>query len=99
MPVERVDRIMAELPLLDRTILITGAARRIGAAMARACATAGANVVVHDHHSERQATELQREISSMGRKAWAIKGDLAQPGEVLELAKQAFKAGPLFALI
>ncbi|HRI87777.1 MAG TPA: oxidoreductase, partial [Candidatus Hydrogenedentes bacterium] len=35
------------ISLAGKTVLITGAAKRLGAAMAKACAAEGANIVVH----------------------------------------------------
>jgi pteridine reductase len=90
---------MHELPLKDRTILITGAARRIGRALARACAAAGANIVVHFHRSTQDAEELQQEIAAMGRAARLVEGDLASEDEVNRILQGAFKAGPLYGLV
>jgi len=44
--------------LADRVVLITGAARRVGAAIARRLHAAGANVVVHHHRSVADARAL-----------------------------------------
>jgi NAD(P)-dependent dehydrogenase (short-subunit alcohol dehydrogenase family) len=90
---------VSRLPLENRTIFITGAARRIGRALAHACAAAGANIVLHYHRSEEQADEVRHEIEEMGRNVWLIEADLSRPEEVIRLAKQANEAGPLFALI
>ena len=91
---------MSELPLKDKAVLITGSARRIGAALARACAQAGANIVVHCHHSEQEAVEIRQEIESFGRTAWVVRADLSVPAEVTRLLEQsATMAGSLFALV
>ena len=45
-------------PLKDKVVLITGAARRIGAAMAQAFHAEGAKVAVHYHHSAADAGRL-----------------------------------------
>ncbi|HEY7928893.1 MAG TPA: pteridine reductase [Steroidobacteraceae bacterium] len=54
-------------PLAGRAVLITGAARRVGAALVRALHAAGANVLVHCHRSAQAAqalcAELERERS------------------------------------
>ena len=42
----------------DGAVLITGAARRIGAAIARGLHAAGANVVLHCHRSREEAESL-----------------------------------------
>ena len=54
--------------LNEKTILITGAARRLGRIFALACARAGADVVIHHAHSETEAESLRAEIISLGRK-------------------------------
>ena len=90
---------MSELPLKNRAILITGSAKRIGAALARACAKAGANIVVHYHRSEQDAAEIKDEIESMGRKAWLIGADLGEPAQVASLMRRSAEASPLYGLV
>lgn len=90
---------LSEFPLENRTILITGAARRIGRALALACARAGANIVLHYLHSGEDAAEVGRAIEDAGRRAWLIEGDLAQPDAVLRVAAEASEIGPLFGLV
>jgi len=54
-----------ELPLEDKVVLITGAARRVGAAITRKLHAAGATLVVHYHHSHSEAQELARELNAV----------------------------------
>lgn len=89
----------SKFSLKNKTILITGAARRIGRALSLACAHAGANIVLHYHDSEEQAAEVGREIKKAGRQVWLIEGDLSEPEAVIELANRASEAGPLFGLV
>ncbi len=89
-----------ELPLKDKAILITGAARRIGASLARACAEAGANIVIHCHYSEQDAIERRDEIVSMGRKASILEADLGDPVQTARLVERSTaEMGPLYALV
>ncbi len=91
---------MSEMPLNGRSILITGAAKRIGRSLARACAQAGANVVLHFHQSEDEAPEVRSELEDMGRQAWIAGADLADSDQVLGLLRAATaQAGPLFGLV
>lgn len=90
---------MTELPLGERTILITGAARRIGRGLARACAQAGANVAVHFHRSQPEAEETRDEIVAMGRRAWLVEADLASETDINRLFRQLAQAGPLYGLV
>jgi pteridine reductase len=49
--------------LTGKVVLVTGAARRVGAAIARALHAAGANVVIHFRSSAEPAAELARELN------------------------------------
>lgn len=46
-------------------MLITGAARRIGAALARGFQAQGANVCIHFHHSAGEAEQLRDELNAL----------------------------------
>lgn len=50
--------------LAQRSVLITGAARRIGAALARGFHAEGANVCIHFHRSAREAEQLRDELNA-----------------------------------
>lgn len=52
--------------LKGRTILITGAARRVGAMIARAAAEHGARIILHYGHSANEAEELAADIRRKG---------------------------------
>jgi len=86
--------------LRGRTALVTGSAVRIGRAICLALARAGADVVVHYHTSEAQARELVGLIERMGRRAWAVGADLAEPGgpETVFAAAEA-QAGTVDVLV
>ena len=58
--------------LNGKTILITGAARRVGKIFALACARAGADIVIHHAHSEAEADEVRNEIIGLGRQALVL---------------------------
>ena len=80
--------------------LITGAAKRIGRAIALALARAGANVLIHYHSSEREAEELAGEIRKRGVKALILAADLSVPAEVKTFWLNAGEnAGPFDILI
>ena len=49
--------------LAGRAVLVTGAARRIGAAIARGFHADGANVCIHFHRSAREAEQLRDELN------------------------------------
>lgn len=90
---------MKELPLLDKTILITGSARRVGRIFALGCAQAGADIVIHHGHSPDDARETKEEIESLGRRAWILAADLSKPAEASEIISHANDLSPLYALV
>ena len=53
-----------EQPLKDKVVLITGGARRVGAAIARKLHGAGASVVIHYHRSAAEAQALAAELNA-----------------------------------
>ncbi|MCC5877620.1 MAG: SDR family oxidoreductase [Candidatus Sumerlaeia bacterium] len=61
--------------LENKVVWITGAGKRLGRAMAVACAREGADIVVHYRSSEGDAREVADEIQSLGRKALLVQGD------------------------
>ncbi len=63
--------------LLGQVVVVTGASRGIGKAIAIAAATAGADVVFTYASNEQAATEVSAEIQALGRKSLAIKADAA----------------------
>jgi NAD(P)-dependent dehydrogenase (short-subunit alcohol dehydrogenase family) len=85
--------------LHNRIVIVTGAARRIGRALARACAEAGADVVIHFHRSEQEAAQTQREIQALGRRAWLVQADLEEPQQASDLIRSAARLGQLFGLV
>ena len=63
-----------------KTALVTGGARRVGAAIARRLHAAGANVLVHYRGSEADASLLVKELNALRAKSAAgIKADLLAP--------------------
>lgn len=90
---------MDKLPLLGKTVLITGAARRVGRILALGCAQAGADIVIHHGHSPDEALETRDEIESLGRRAWIIASDLKVPAEASAVISRANELSPLYALV
>jgi NAD(P)-dependent dehydrogenase (short-subunit alcohol dehydrogenase family) len=72
-----------------KAALITGAAKRIGRAMAMALAADGWDIAVHCHKSIGEAAKLVDEMRRLGRKAVAIDGDLASRDTPKRLIKKA----------
>jgi len=87
------------MSLKGKTVLITGAAQRIGRSLALAVAHAGANVIIHFGNSRSQAESAKLEIESLGCKAFILQADLADPLQVAALMARAREFGPVYALI
>jgi NAD(P)-dependent dehydrogenase (short-subunit alcohol dehydrogenase family) len=80
--------------------LVTGAGRRIGAAIARDLARHGWAVAIHYRGSRREAEALVGEIEAAGGRALALACDLAREAEVETLIPRAAEAlGPLTCLV
>lgn len=83
-----------------RAVLVTGAAKRIGRAIATAMARDGWTVAVHYNGSRRDADAVVREITASGGRAVALKADLAREAETRTLVARAVRAvGPLTCLV
>jgi NAD(P)-dependent dehydrogenase (short-subunit alcohol dehydrogenase family) len=69
-------------PLAGKRALVTGAARRIGAEIARTLANAGADVAITYNRSEDEAAQLVRELAGTGVAAMAAHCDLHDPQQI-----------------
>ena len=79
--------------LSGKAALITGAARRVGAAIARALHEAGADVLVHFRSSADDAAALAAELNAVRPGSAAIaEGDLLQTGQLPALVAAARSA-------
>jgi pteridine reductase len=77
----------AQTPLDGCCVLVTGAARRLGAAIARGLHAAGASVVVHHRHSSAEAAALVAELNA------------ARPGSAMTAACDLRQLDTLPALV
>ncbi len=85
--------------LSGKTILITGAARRLGRIFALACGRAGADLILHHGHSPAEAESLRDEIASLGCRAWILAADFSHPESVSQLIERANELSPLYGLV
>jgi 3-oxoacyl-[acyl-carrier protein] reductase len=70
------------ISLAGRTALVTGGSRGIGRATALLLARAGADVGVTYHARASEAEAVAAEIRSLGRRAFTVGGDLADPAVI-----------------
>jgi NAD(P)-dependent dehydrogenase (short-subunit alcohol dehydrogenase family) len=83
-----------------RVVIVTGASRGIGAAIARLAAREGAAVAVNYNNSEGGAGRIVSDIEAAGGKALAIQGDVAREADVMRLFETAEKhLGPIEGLV
>lgn len=68
--------------LQGKRAMVTGAARGIGAAIARRLAEEGADVAITYEHSKEKAEALVSDLQKLGRNAVAIQADSADPAAV-----------------
>ena len=83
-----------------KNVLITGAAKRLGRAIALHLANTGWNVAIHYHNSVEEAESAAQEARAKGVKAASLKADLSREEESAGLiGRAAAELGPLTALI
>ena len=88
------------MSLEGQTALVTGAALRIGRAIALALAEQGASVVIHYRRSVAPAEELRKSLESRGHRASCVRADFADPDEADSLIERArAEAGPIHILV
>ncbi|MEI7789900.1 MAG: SDR family oxidoreductase [Alphaproteobacteria bacterium] len=83
-----------------KNVLVTGAAKRLGRAIALDLAAAGWNVAVHYHGSAEDADSAVQQVRAFGVEAAALKCDLSKEDQTSSLVERAAREiGPLTALI
>jgi pteridine reductase len=83
------DRVRAEEgPLSGRTLLVTGAAKRLGRAIALAAAGRGADVAITYRQSARAARALVAELAGLGVEALAVRCDVTDEKSVREMVTE-----------
>lgn len=68
--------------LNGKVVLVTGAARRIGRALAHTMAASGADVAITYRESERAAETTLRELATFGQRSLALRCDVRDPASV-----------------
>ena len=76
---------MSQSSLAGKVAVVTGAAKRIGRNVALRLASEGADVIVNYDKSEVEAQEVVAEIVATGRRAVAIRADVAKRADVVAM--------------
>jgi NAD(P)-dependent dehydrogenase (short-subunit alcohol dehydrogenase family) len=84
----------------EGTVIVTGASRGIGAAVARLAAQRGFSVVVNFNAGEKEAGTVLDDIRSKGGRAIAIRADVSREEQIIGLFKEAERElGPIKGLV
>jgi len=84
----RVGRGRNARPLAGKSVLVTGAAKRLGRAIALASADAGADVAITYLRSEREARHVVGELARRGVEALAVRCDVTDELNVREMVRE-----------
>ncbi len=76
------------MDISGKIAIVTGGGRDIGRACALALASAGADVAINYYSSQEGAESAVAEIEAMGRRAFALQGDLSVQSEVANLVSE-----------
>ncbi|WP_339631241.1 SDR family oxidoreductase [uncultured Sneathiella sp.] len=85
---------------MPNNILITGASRRIGRAIALGFAAEGWGIALHYHQSKKDAETLREELNELNARVCLIKADLSDAAAVAGIVPEATaNLGPLTCLV
>jgi NAD(P)-dependent dehydrogenase (short-subunit alcohol dehydrogenase family) len=85
---------------IPRAALVTGAAQRIGRAIALGLAGSGFDIALHHHTSADAAEATAADIRALGRRVVVLRADLADEAQTSQLLPQASAAlGPIGVLV
>jgi 3-oxoacyl-[acyl-carrier protein] reductase len=79
------------IPFQQQTVLITGASRGIGAAVAQRFATVGMNVVIHYNQAHEAANEVARSCMAQGTKVLTISADIRSKEQIQRMQEKLAK--------
>ncbi|NIQ37864.1 MAG: SDR family oxidoreductase [Proteobacteria bacterium] len=74
-----------DIDLTEKVVLVTGASRGIGRAIAKQFSQSGATVIVHYHKNHKAAKQTLAELS--GGPHRSVQADLSDPGSILNMTQ------------
>jgi pteridine reductase len=87
------------MDLRGKTILVTGAARRLGRSIALELGAAGASLVIHHHASAAEAESACAALQRLGVRALPVQADLSSAEGIASLFEGVDRLGDLHALV
>ena len=88
------------MELTGKTVLVTGAAKRVGREIAGQLARRGANVAIHYRTSAALAKEVVREVERLGGRSLAVRAELTRAGDVQRMIARVIQQfGQIDALV
>lgn len=79
------------MSLNGKVILITGAAKRLGHALAVSLAKEGAAMAIHYYTSQKEARLLLKQLNTKGHRAALFKADLKSVSQIKKMVQQVMK--------
>ncbi len=90
---------MAKKPKARGTVLVTGAAKRIGKAICLSLSSLGFSIALHYYHSSREAEKLTETIKKKGGKCQLFQCDLSSNEQTSHLISNVLKKFPNLNLL
>ncbi len=75
--------------LTGKRVLITGASRGVGAALAEMMARRGADLVLNYHNKRPRAEAVAQRVRALGRRAELVQADITVPENVERMIRDA----------
>ena len=75
-----------------KVVLVTGGAKRVGAAICRSLHAAGAHIALHHHSSVQEAEDLRAELEALRpQSVLCVQGDLLQHGTARHIVEETLR--------
>ena len=87
------------MKLIDKRVLITGAAKRIGRIFSLLVAREGGEVLIHHNNSATEANTLKDEIQELGQKAIIFQADFSDTESTHKFVEHVFDSYKVDAVI
>ena len=78
-------------PLVGKTVVVTGGAKRLGRASALALARAGADVAITFRHSAKEAQHTVIDLAGLGVRAFALNCDVTDQKSVRAMVRESVR--------